>query len=140
MSRDLKISGAIGHMNNMHKPGSQVSDNEIGIGNTYQWKLCAIDPNSTYSFFFEINRPPNAPSGTTGYIQFLTKYQDPSGPTILRVTTVAHSFSDVGHRALLPGFDQETAAAIIARLAVFKAEREDHDSLKYASCHLPPRV
>jgi len=66
-------------------------------------------------------------------IQFCTRYQDASGPTILRVTTVAHTFADpsLGPRALLPGFDQEAAAACLARLAVWKSEKEDHDSLKY---------
>lgn len=67
-----------------------------------------------------------------GLIQITTKYQHPAGMTILRVTTIAHTFADpaLGPRALLPGFDQEAAAAIVARLAVWKAEREDHDSLR----------
>ena len=34
--------------------GSSVSDTEMGLGGTCQWKLCGIYPNSTLAFFFEV--------------------------------------------------------------------------------------
>jgi hypothetical protein len=31
-----------------------VSDTEIGMGNTCQWKFCTFNPNSTCALFFEV--------------------------------------------------------------------------------------
>jgi len=66
-------------------------------------------------------------------IQFLTQYQHPTGQRILRVTTVAHGWADpsAGQKALIPGFDQETAAALIARIGVFKAEAEETNVIRW---------
>ena len=34
--------------------GSSVSETEMGLGGTCQWKLCGIYPNTTLAFFFEV--------------------------------------------------------------------------------------
>lgn len=71
-------------------------------------------------------------------IQFLTKYQHPSGQKILRVTTVAHAWADpaAGPRALVPGFDQEATAALMARWAVWKSEKEEVNAIRWLDRHL----
>ena len=38
--------------NNMR--GTSVSDTELGLGGTSQWKMCGLYPNTTYAFYFEV--------------------------------------------------------------------------------------
>lgn len=89
-SRELKVQGAIGSCVSMNAKGAQVSDTEVGMGGTTQWKLCTITPNSTMAFFFEVVNQYGCPVPQCGrgFVQFITHYQHASGRRI-RVTTVA---------------------------------------------------
>lgn len=58
-------------------------------------------------------------------VQFQTTYNHPSGRRRLRVTTVSHRYAEASGLDLVSGFDQEAAAVLMARLAVFKTEQED---------------
>merc|ERR1719277_2653009 len=49
----------------------------------------------------------------------------PSGRKRLRVTTVSHRYTDATMSDIATGFDQEAAAVLMARYAVFKCENED---------------
>jgi len=102
---------------------------EVTFAQTSAWRMCTLDHGSSYAFYFDIINPHNTiiPETQHGMIQFKTNYQCPNGSRVLRVTTVAHSFSSPAKQlsALLPGFDQEAAIALIARLACFKASREE---------------
>jgi len=71
-----------------------VSDVEIGMGNTVQWKLCTLNPSSTVAYFFEVVNQHAAPipQGGRGCIQFITQYQHPSGQRRIRVTTLARKY------------------------------------------------
>jgi len=60
-----------------------------------------------------------------GLIQFVTHYQHSSGQFRLRVTTVARNFAEPGSPMIGQLFDQEAAAVLMARIAVFKAEIDD---------------
>lgn len=90
-SRELKIEGGIGSCVSLNVKNANVSDTEIGMGNTVQWKLCTITPNTTMAFFFEVANQHAAPipQGGRGSLQFITQYQHPSGQRRIRVTTVA---------------------------------------------------
>jgi protein transport protein SEC23 len=48
------VSGAIGPCVSMNVKGPCVSDTEIGLGNTTQWKLCAFSPSTAIAVFFEV--------------------------------------------------------------------------------------
>ncbi|EDO39141.1 predicted protein [Nematostella vectensis] len=127
-SRELKVSGAIGPCISMDRKGPNVSETEIGNGGTSAWKFCGLDPSTTATFFFEIVNQHTAPvpQGGRGCIQFITQYQHSSGQRRVRVTTCARNWvdaSNVGHIAL--GFDQEAAAVLMSRIAVFRAEGDD---------------
>jgi len=104
------------------------------------WKMCTLDPNNSYAFYFEVVNPHNnlIPSEQYGVIQFKTNYQHSSGDRILRVTTIAKRWAppSAGLQALLPGFDQEACAALIARYAVFKAENEEAQPIRWIDRHL----
>lgn len=109
----------------------------MGIGGTSEWRTSVLDPGSAIAFYFDVDNKKDPAMSTTnkyGLIQFKTTYTHPSGQRILRCTTVAHNWVPKGTPlpSLLAGFDQEAAAALIARLVVYKSQTEDVDMLKYA--------
>ena len=129
-SRELKISGAIGAcVSGNKKDGGCVSDVEMGIGGTSSWKMCTLGPNTTLAVFFEVVNQHGAPipQGGRGCIQFITTYQHSSGQKRVRVTTLARNWADPA--TALPhisaSFDQECAAVLMARMAVWRAETQD---------------
>jgi len=59
-------------------------------------------------------------------MQFVTYYQHSSGQYHLRVTTIGRNLSGPsGDPAIAQSFDQEAAAVLMSRIAVFKAEVDD---------------
>lgn len=128
-SRELKVSGAIGPCISMHVKSGSVSDTEIGLGNTCQWKFCGMNPNTTVGVYFEVVNQHNAPipQGARGCVQFITQYQHACGQKRVRVTTVARNWSDATTNIhhISAGFDQEAAAVLMARIACFRAEGDD---------------
>uniref|UniRef100_A0A672SBC4 Protein transport protein SEC23 n=1 Tax=Sinocyclocheilus grahami TaxID=75366 RepID=A0A672SBC4_SINGR len=128
-SREIKISGAIGPCVSLNAKGPCVSENEIGTGGTSQWKICGLDPNTTLAFFFEVVNQHNAPipQGGRGAIQYVTQYQHSSGQRRIRVTTIARNWADAQTQiqSIAASFDQEAAAILMARLAIYRAETEE---------------
>lgn len=129
-TKELKVTGLIGHAVSLNKKSSAVGETECGIGNTSAWKMCGIDPTASYGVYFEIANQggpvPVQQGQQRGMMQFLTYYQHSSGQYHLRVTTVARNLSGpAGDPALAQSFDQEAAAVLMARIAVFKAEVDD---------------
>ncbi|CDR42011.1 CYFA0S08e02586g1_1 [Cyberlindnera fabianii] len=121
-SKDLKVSGLIGHAAPATKTGNNVADTEIGMGGTNIWKMASTSPNHSYSVFFEVAAQT---SSNQCYIQFLTHYQHSSGTYRLRVTTIAKPTVGAGDVSISAGFDQEAAAVLMSRIAVYKAEEDD---------------
>jgi protein transport protein SEC23 len=126
-TRELKVCGLIGHAVSSNKKSASVGETEIGIGNTSAWKMCSITPRSTHGVYFEVVNQPTAPMppGSRGMIQFVTHYQHASGQFRLRVTTVARNWAEGSSPEIANSFDQEAAAVLMARIAVFKAEIDD---------------
>lgn len=130
-SKDIKIQGVLGPCTSLEKKGVAVADTVIGQGNTIAWKLCSLDKNTCLTVYFDIasSERSNAP-GTLNpelYLQFLTSFQNPEGQPMLRVTTVSRRWveSVVGSEELVQGFDQESAAVVMARLCSHKMEMEE---------------
>uniref|UniRef100_A0A8C0ZV92 Protein transport protein SEC23 n=1 Tax=Castor canadensis TaxID=51338 RepID=A0A8C0ZV92_CASCN len=128
-SREIKISGAIGPCVSLNSKGPCVSENEIGTGGTCQWKICGLSPTSTLAIYFEVVNQHNAPipQGGRGAIQFVTQYQHSSGQRRIRVTTIARNWADAQTQIqnIAASFDQEAAAILMARLAIYRAETEE---------------
>ncbi|RSH95677.1 GTPase-activating protein S23 [Saitozyma podzolica] len=126
-TKELKISGVIGHVISANKKSACVGETEIGIGQTSAWKICSLTPKSSLAVYFEVVTPAGQPlqPNQSGLIQFVTHYQHSSGQYRLRVTTIARTFHEGGHPAIAQSFDQEAAAVLMARIAVFKAEIDD---------------
>ncbi|KAI9809675.1 MAG: GTPase-activating protein S23 [Sarcosagium campestre] len=129
-TKELKVTGLIGHAISLNKKSSSVGETECGIGNTCSWKMCGIDPTASYGIYFEIasqGGPAQHQQGPgKGMMQFLTYYQHSSGQFHLRVTTVARNLSGpAGDPSIAQSFDQEAAAVLMSRIAVFKAEVDD---------------
>ncbi|KAH7094840.1 protein transport protein SEC23 [Paraphoma chrysanthemicola] len=129
-TKEVKLTGLIGHAVSLNKKSVSVGETECGIGNTCAWKMCGIDPAASYGIYFEIagqGGPNHMQAGQQkAIIQFLTKYQHSSGQYHLRVTTIARNLSGpAGDPTLAQSFDQEAAAVLMSRIAVFKAEVDD---------------
>lgn len=129
-TKELKVTGLIGHAVSLNKKSTSVGETEVGIGNTCSWKLCGITPTTSVATYYEIASQAGPAQAQTvqqnGLIQFLTYYQHSSGQFHLRVTTIARPISNPsGEPAIAHSFDQETAAVLMARIAVFKAEVDD---------------
>lgn len=130
-SKDIKIQGVLGPCTSLEKKGVAVAETIIGQGNTTAWKLCSLDKTTCLTVYFDISSSERSnPQGTVNpqlYLQFLTSFQDPEGQPMLRVTTVSRRWveSVVGSEELIQGFDQETAAVVMARLCSHKMEMEE---------------
>ncbi|KAG5641165.1 GTPase-activating protein S23 [Asterophora parasitica] len=126
-TKELKVSGLIGHAISAGKKSACVGETEIGIGQTSAWKINTITPSTSTAVYFEVVTPAGQPlqQGSRGLIQFVTHYQHASGQQRLRVTTIARNFAEAGSPSIAASFDQETAAVLMARIAVFKAEIDD---------------
>ncbi|XP_049804663.1 protein transport protein Sec23A isoform X2 [Schistocerca nitens] len=128
-SRELKVSGAIGPCVSLNMKSPSVSDTEIGLGGTCQWKFCTFNPNTAVALFYEVVNQHAAPipQGGRGCIQMITQYQHSSGQRRIRVTTIARNWADATANLhhISAGFDQEAAAVLMARMVVFRAETDD---------------
>ncbi|KAG2320230.1 hypothetical protein Bca4012_053455 [Brassica carinata] len=130
-SKDIKIQGIIGPCASLQKKGPSVADTVVGEGNTTAWKMCGLDKSTCLTVFFDLSSSDqsNNPGALNNqlYIQFMTSYQNPEGKSLLRVTTVTRQWVDtaLSTEELVQGFDQETAAVVVARLASFKMETEE---------------
>ncbi|KAA8904166.1 hypothetical protein FN846DRAFT_953070 [Sphaerosporella brunnea] len=129
-TKELKVTGLIGHAVSMNKKSTSVGETEVGIGNTCSWKMCGITPTTSVATYFEVASqagPPQQQQGPQkGLIQFLTYYQHSSGQYHLRVTTIGRDITTpTGDPSIAHSFDQETAAVLMARIAVFKADVDD---------------
>ncbi|KAF9233404.1 hypothetical protein BU15DRAFT_90369 [Melanogaster broomeanus] len=126
-TKELKVSGLIAHAISAGKKSACVGETEIGIGQTSAWKLNSITPRTSAAVYFEVVTPAGQAlqPGSRGLIQFVTHYQHSSGQQRLRVTTIARNFAEAGSPSIAASFDQEAAAVLMARIAVFKAEIDD---------------
>uniref|UniRef100_A0A8B9H3I2 Protein transport protein SEC23 n=1 Tax=Astyanax mexicanus TaxID=7994 RepID=A0A8B9H3I2_ASTMX len=128
-SRELKVSGAIGPCVSLNAKGPSVSENEMGVGGTCQWKICSLNPSTTLALYFEVVNQHNSPipQGGRGAIQFVTQYQHSNTQRRIRVTTIARNWADAQSQIqhIEASFDQEAAAVLMARLGVFRAESEE---------------
>ncbi|KAG9446023.1 hypothetical protein H6P81_012151 [Aristolochia fimbriata] len=130
-SKDIKIQGIIGPCTSLEKKGPACADTVIGQGNTTSWKMCGLDKSTRLTVFFDISPSDRSTSPATPsqqlYLQFATSYQSPEGQMRLRVTTITRRWADssASTEELVEGFDQETAAVVMARLTSLKMEMEE---------------
>ena len=129
-TKEIKVSGLIGHAVSASNKSNYVGETEIGIGGTSTWKMAGLMPRSSFGMYFEIvSQAPGMAlgggAGPHGSIQFTTHFTHSSGSQRLRVTTVNRPLRDGGSPEIAQSFDQETAAVLMARIAVFKSEVDD---------------
>ncbi|KAL6858824.1 hypothetical protein ACP4OV_017826 [Aristida adscensionis] len=138
-SKDVKIQGIIGPCTSLEKKSPLSSDTVVGEGNTSAWKMCGLDRKTSLCLVFDIAKKdgPDAIGQSTSnqfYFQFLTYYQHHEGQMRLRVSTLSRKWiaGSGGVQDLIAGFDQEAAAAVMARLVSFKMEAEvDFDPIRW---------
>ncbi|CAI4223399.1 unnamed protein product [Auanema sp. JU1783] len=125
----LKVEGVLGCCASGNVKNACVSDTEMGIGGTCQWKFCSLTPRTTIAVLFEISAQHGAaiPQGSRGVVQFVTQYQHADGRKRIRVTTTCRNWADMTSQQanIAYGFDQEAGAVAIARLASWRATNEN---------------
>jgi protein transport protein SEC23 len=123
-SRELKVSGVIGNASSMNVKSANVSENELGMGGSSQYRLCSLSPQHSYGVFFDVVNTQQLPPNSQSYIQFITHYQHASGTYRIRVTTLSN-FLTSDEQTLTNSFDQEAAAVLMSRVTLFKSEQDD---------------
>uniref|UniRef100_A0A2P2NI04 Protein transport protein SEC23 n=1 Tax=Rhizophora mucronata TaxID=61149 RepID=A0A2P2NI04_RHIMU len=120
-TKEVKICGALGPCVSLRKKNILVSDRETGEGGTYIWKLGTLTSKTSMAFFFEVGDMKPHP-GSAFFVQFITRYRHHNMRIRKRVTTAARRW--VGNKSpeLTAGFDQEAAASVMARLAIYRTE------------------
>ena len=133
---DIKVEGLIGQATslpiNKTTPANarMVAETDVGEGKTNSWKLCSLNPKSTFAIYLD---KLDSMTTQTTYIQFLLHYQHPTGEIRLRVTTVPiNVLPDSDNVNLEFGFDQEAALVLVARKAIEKL-RIDSIHKKFAT-------
>ncbi|XP_065863176.1 protein transport protein SEC23 G [Euphorbia lathyris] len=121
-TKDIKICGALGPCVSLKKKNDLVSDRETGEGGTYVWKLGTLTKKTCITFFFEIGDEQRAHPGSAFFIQFITRYRHWNTGIRKRVTTAARRWVGKKSAEITTGFDQEAAAAVMARLAIYRSE------------------
>ncbi|KAJ1647773.1 GTPase-activating protein S23 [Coemansia erecta] len=126
-TKELKVCGLIGPGISAAKKTAIVSDTEIGVGGTSAWRLAAINPRTTVGMYFEVaNQQSQAlQPGSHALVQFSTTYQHASGQYRMRVTTIARNWAEGASPEIAASFDQEAAATLMSRIAVFKSEVDE---------------
>eukprot|EP00468_Gymnochlora_sp_CCMP2014_P001961 CAMPEP_0167742470 /NCGR_PEP_ID=MMETSP0110_2-20121227/1453_1 /TAXON_ID=629695 /ORGANISM="Gymnochlora sp., Strain CCMP2014" /LENGTH=754 /DNA_ID=CAMNT_0007626683 /DNA_START=897 /DNA_END=3161 /DNA_ORIENTATION=- len=128
VSPEVKISGAIGAAYPLEKKSRSISEREVGQGQTTCWAIGGLDPSYTCSIYFDMVNQDTKNIKEQCYIQFVTTYKNSVGQTIQRVTTISKLFADVktkdGFESMKLGFDQEAAAVLMARYAVYRIQSE----------------
>lgn len=124
-SPEFRCSGAIGGLSSLEKKGACVAESETGTGGTCQWTVGSLDRNTTIGFYFDIAHQEARSQSRHAALQFQTAYLHPSGRKRLRVTTLAIKFADARQSDVAASFDQEAAAVLLARLAVWKTESQE---------------
>ncbi|CAD5223089.1 unnamed protein product [Bursaphelenchus okinawaensis] len=129
LSTGLKVEGALGCCASAGVRNLIVSDTEVGVGGTCQWKFCSLTPRNNVALMFEISAQHGSalPQGSRAVVQFVTQYQHADGRKRIRVTTTARHWADMASQqtSIAYGFDQDAAAVMMARLASFRASNEN---------------
>lgn len=121
-TKEVKICGALGPCISLRKKNSSVSDKKIGQGGTHMWKMNTVTSKTCITFIFQVSTDRNVEPPPVFFVQFMTRYRHGNGGFRLRVTTAARRWVKLSSPDLTSGFDQEAAAAIMARLAVQRSE------------------
>ncbi|KAI5981311.1 hypothetical protein EDD15DRAFT_2413267 [Pisolithus albus] len=127
-TKELKVSGLIGHAISAGKKSACIGETGIGTGQASARRLNAITPRTSTAMYFEVITPAGQAlqPGSRGLIQFVTHYQHSSGQQHLRLTTsIARNFAEAGLQSIAASFHQEAAPILTARIAVFNAEIDD---------------
>lgn len=135
-SKEFKVCGAVGGCCTLGTKHASVSETEIGESGTTEWCAGVLDRGTTLAFFFEPSNQGNNNSQTAGmnagpganrnaYLQFQTVYHHPAGKKRMRVTTLARAFAEPDLSNIGGGFDQEAAAVLMTRFAMFQMETTD---------------
>ncbi|ELP89580.1 Sec23 protein, putative, partial [Entamoeba invadens IP1] len=139
-SREIKVKSCVGNVNAIASKETYANlltlPEEFGVSGS-SFTTSGIDQHSSFCLLFEVVNPDTnpLPVGRQGIVQIITSYKDTVGRTYTRVTTICRLFSNLSQEGLSKisaGFDQETAAVVLARCASYKADAESgRDAMRW---------
>lgn len=125
-SKEVKVAGAIGQVTSLKQKNNFVADTDIGVGQTNHWYLGGVERTKTIAIYFDVVNSDPLPNHHKVHLQFRTTYQHVNGSRRLRVTTCQRLMTNPDDlREMAYGFDQESAAVLLARYSIFKTFSED---------------
>ncbi|KAG1890297.1 hypothetical protein F4604DRAFT_1709713 [Suillus subluteus] len=115
-TKELKISGLIRHAISTGKKSACMS----------AWRINSITPKTSAAIYFKVVTPAGQALSPGSRVSFNSSLiiSIRLGRGVC-VTTVARNFAEVNSPSIASSFDQEAAAILMARIAVFKAEIDD---------------
>lgn len=122
-SPSWKVQGVIGPCIGTGKLSKSVADFEIGLGGTCEWTTCMLDATTTFAIYYD-SSPTNSEvlRRPMRHTQIVTRYEI-GREKRTRVTTLAVAQREnPSQTELIEAFDQETAAVLLARQAIFKTD------------------
>jgi protein transport protein SEC23 len=124
-SPGILVCGAVGPGVSLGQKVAYVSENEIGNGKTFAWRVGALREETSFGFYFESNTEEPRHNKGNAFVQFQVFYTHSSGRARLRVTTVRYPFIEASEpRKIVQGIDQEVSTVLLARLAAHRTENE----------------
>ncbi|KAG1786706.1 uncharacterized protein HD556DRAFT_1449508 [Suillus plorans] len=96
-TKELKVSGLIGHAISAGKKSVCVGETEIGIGQTSAWRINSITPRTSAAIYFEVVTPAGQAlsPGSRGLIQFITHYWQSSSILAIKAQSVENAYVDI---------------------------------------------
>lgn len=129
-TKPVYLSGAIGNLVSLNQTGSNVSTMKQYEGGTKSWMLGGLDYNSCYTFLLDIENDTTV-NYRKSIIQIVTSYIAGDRTHRLRITTLAKNITgDISMnnslQELIRDFDQDSACAMLAKIAVVKSRTENY--------------
>ena len=121
----VMVQGCIGPVSALAVKSKSISENEVGLGQTTSWRMCAFTPSTSIAVYYEIiNQHSNPlPHGQPFYLQFCCRYKLSTGEIRLRCTTVrAVEVSAASPKLSVVSI---RSMRVMARVATFRTENEE---------------
>ena len=119
-SKNVEVCGCIAQGYSFENNSSLASKIKVGLSGTNAWAVNAVDPNSSFTFFFH---PKDKTSTQDVVIQVETRFITGEGTVKTVVKLVKFAKGEASQTIF--AFNNETSAVITAKLAVWRLKQED---------------
>ncbi|CAD2213268.1 protein transport protein SEC23 [Angomonas deanei] len=118
-----KVQGVIGECVGTGKKSTSVAESEVGLGGTCQWTSCMIDETTSFAIYYDtVTGPQGCENNQVRYTQIITRYETGFEKRTRVSTLTVGRVMKPTIQQLTVAFDQETAAVLLARQALYKTD------------------